>query len=264
MLVGSLESSETAMATSNRLPRLYLEQELEGASVTLDEREAHYLGHVLRLGRGDALVVFNGRGTERDASVESLHRRGAVLGLAEAQAPQAESPLALTLVQALPKSDAMDFIVQKATELGARRLVPVYAEFSVVKLDAERRERRLDHWRKIAQSACEQCGRHRPPEIEPPAALAEALQALPAPPARVALDPSAPDPLGELALPTDGLIVAVGPEGGFSDSDWRRLDAARFARAKLGPRILRTETAALTLCAIAQSRWGDLRSEPPR
>ncbi len=246
------------MATTHRSPRLYVERELEGGDLTLDEREAHYLKQVLRLKRGDRLAVFNGRGMERFASVESLQRRGGVLKLAAAQAPLPESPLDITLIQALPKSDAMDLIVQKATELGARTLLPVYTELSVVKLDAERSERRLDHWRKVAQSACEQCGRHRPPRIHPPATLAAALEALPSGPRRLALEPFAATPLGEQAPPSSGVIVAIGPEGGFGALDWQRLDAARFARVSLGPRVLRVETAAVAVCAIAQARWGDL------
>jgi 16S rRNA (uracil1498-N3)-methyltransferase len=243
--------------STHRVPRLYIERELEGDRLTLDERESHYLSHVLRLQRGARLVVFNGRGVERQASVESLQRRGATLALAAQQAPLAQSSLDLTLIQALPKSDAMDFIVQKATELGAATLVPVYTEFSVVKLDAERAVRRLDHWRKIAQSACEQCGRHRPPRIEPPAPLGEALTTLPSG-TRFALDHSAEAALVGQHAPAHGLVVAVGPEGGLAPADWRRLDAAQFTRVTLGPRVLRTETAALAVCAIAQSRWGDL------
>src|SRR5688572_11240109 len=246
------------MPITHRSPRLYIERELAGTSLALDESEAHYLGHVLRLARGDRLVVFNGRGTERDASVDSLQRRGATLALAATRSPLPEPSLDLTLVQALPKSDAMDLIVQKATELGVRTLVPVHTEFSVVRLDAERSERRLDHWRKIAQSACEQCGRHSPPQIEPVAPLADALASLPSG-TRLALEPAAQRTLAD-ETPTNGLVVAVGPEGGFGAMDWRRLDAAGFERVALGPRVLRAETAALTVCAIAQSRWGDLGS----
>jgi 16S rRNA (uracil1498-N3)-methyltransferase len=245
--------------STHRWPRLYIERELDGDNLTLDDREAHYLGHVLRLQRGDQLLVFNGRGTERQASVEALQRRGATLALAAAHAPLPESSLDLTLVQALPKSDAMDFIVQKATELGVRSLVPVYTEFSVVKLDSERAARRLDHWQRIAQSACEQCGRHRPPRIEPPAPLAEALRALPSGGTRSALDPAAERALQDHSPRAIALVVAVGPEGGFGPADWRRLDAAQFERVTLGPRVLRAETAALAICAIAESRWGDLR-----
>jgi 16S rRNA (uracil1498-N3)-methyltransferase len=243
---------------THRLPRLYVERELDGNSLALDERESHYLGHVLRLQRGDALVAFNGRGTERQASVESLQRRGAILTLGAARSPLPESALDLTLVQALPKSDAMDLVVQKATELGCRTLVPVYTEFSVVKLDAERSARRLEHWRKIAHSACEQCGRHQPLEIEPPAPLAVAFEALRSRGSRFALDPAAERPLNTQTLPGRALVVAIGPEGGFGAKDRRYLDGAQFARVTLGPRVLRAETAAIAICAIAQSRWGDL------
>lgn len=244
-------------ASTHRSPRLYLERDLDGESLTLDEREAHYLGHVLRLQRGDSLIVFNGRGAEREARVESLQRRGATLALDAERLPLPEPSFDLTLVQALPKSDAMDLIVQKATELGVRSLVPVHTEFSVVRLDAERAARRLDHWQKIAQSACEQCGRHRPPRIDPPLPLAEAVAALGAG-ARLALDLAAERALAEQPQPTHGLVIAVGPEGGFGATDWRRLDAAHFERVTLGPRVLRAETAALAVCAIAQSKWGDL------
>jgi 16S rRNA (uracil1498-N3)-methyltransferase len=244
--------------TTHRSPRLFVEHDLDGGNLTLDERAAHYLKQVLRLKRGDALDVFNGRGMERAASVESLERHGGVLALADTRAPLPESPLDLTLLQALPKSDAMDLIVQKATELGVRAVVPVYTEFSVVKLDATRSERRLDHWRRISQSACEQCGRHRPPRIAPPAALADALESLPAGALRLALDPKAAQPFGARPRPTHGLVAAVGPEGGFGPTDWLRLDTAAFARASLGPRVLRVETAALAVCALAQASWGDL------
>jgi 16S rRNA (uracil1498-N3)-methyltransferase len=240
-----------------RLPRLFVDRELDGHTATLDERESHYLRHVLRLARGDELVAFNGRGIERAATIQSLQRRGAVLELRATLAPQFESPLDLTLLQALPKSDAMDLVVQKATELGVRTLVPALSEFSVVRLDAERSERRTDHWRKIARSACEQCGRHRPPTILAPLPLADAIAALPPAGARVALDPTAEGGLGEQAAPAAGLVLAIGPEGGFSPADWRRLDAAGFVRVALGPRVLRAETAALAACAVAQSLWGD-------
>jgi 16S rRNA (uracil1498-N3)-methyltransferase len=246
-------------ASSQRSPRLFIERDLDSSTLELDQPEAHYLGHVLRLKRGDRLVVFNGRGAERDATVDVLQRHGATLTLGTSRAALPDSPLELTLIQALPKADAMDLIVQKITELGVRTLVPVYTDFSVVKLDAERSERRVEHWRKIARSACEQCGRHRPPHIEPPAALATALEALPAGPDRLALQPFASRTLAEQAAPAHGLVVAVGPEGGFGAADRQRLDAAQFVPVALGPRVLRAETAAMAVCAVVQSRWGDLR-----
>jgi 16S rRNA (uracil1498-N3)-methyltransferase len=191
------------------------------------------------------------------ASVVTLQRRGAELELRATVDALPTSRLELTLVQALPKSDAMDLIVQKATELGAHAIVPVYTEFSVVKLEGERAERRVGHWRRIAESACEQCGRHVPPMIREPGPLLEALDAVAAE-ARLALDPDARARLADVAAPARQVAVAVGPEGGFGASDWRRLDAAGFARVALGPRVLRAETAALAVCAVAQSLWGDL------
>ncbi len=244
-------------AHKRRVPRLFLARDLSGDKLALDEREAHYLGHVLRLKRGDELVAFNGAGTERLASIATLQRRGAELELRATVDVLPASRLELTLVQALAKSDAMDLIVQKATELGAQAIVPVYTEFSVVKLDAERAERRVEHWRKIAQSACEQCGRHVPPSMREPGPLAEALDTLVAD-TRLALDLDARGSLADIAAPARQVAVAVGPEGGFGASDWRRLDAAGFARVGLGPRVLRAETAALAVCAVAQSLWGDL------
>lgn len=250
--------TDSMTAQNRRVPRLFLDRDLSGDKLALDEREAHYLGNVLRLERGDELVAFDGLGTERQAIVCSLQRRGAELDLRARLDPLVESRLELTLVQALPKSDAMDLIVQKATELGARAIVPVYTEFSVVKLDPERAERRVEHWRKIAQSACEQCGRHVPPAIGAPGPLFDALETLAAADTRLALDPDASVRLAAASAPARHLAVAVGPEGGFGANDWRRLDAAHFARVGLGPRVLRAETAALAVCAVAQSLWGDL------
>jgi 16S rRNA (uracil1498-N3)-methyltransferase len=243
---------------THRLPRLFVNRDLDGFSLTLDEDEAHYLGTVLRLGRDDELIAFNGRGQERHASITSMQRRGAALELKSEQPPLPESPLDLTLVQALPKSDAMDLVVQKATELGVRRLVPVYTEFSVVRLDAERGERRSLHWRRIAQSACEQCGRHQPLRIEAAVPLAAGLEGLTPDSAKLVLDPSAERSLKHIEAPRQGLVVAVGPEGGFGAADLRRLDTAGFARVTLGRRVLRAETAAIAVAAIAGSLWGDL------
>ncbi|HEY8520512.1 MAG TPA: 16S rRNA (uracil(1498)-N(3))-methyltransferase [Gammaproteobacteria bacterium] len=241
-----------------RVPRLFVEHELEGESLSLGEAEAHYLGNVLRLRVGARIVAFNGRGAERSAVVSRLTRRGAELGLEETLEPLPEPALALTLVQAIIKSDAMDWIVQKATELGVRCIAPVYSEFSVVKLDAGRAERRVEHWARIARSACEQSGRHRPPLVEPPVPLAERLAAVPPTETRLALVPGAR--LTAEGLPSSGsaATVAVGPEGGWSERDLREIEAAGFVGVSVGPRVLRADTAAVTACALLQARWGDL------
>ncbi len=243
--------------SQRRVPRLFLERDLDDAALALDERESHYLGHVLRLKRGDELVAFNGRGTERHARIEILQRRGGRLELLGEVPAQPDSALDITLVQALAKSDAMDLIVQKATELGVRTLVPVQTEFSVVRLDVERSERRVEHWLRIARSACEQCGRHRPPVVATPEPLATALHRLPAMDLRVALEPSCASRIERGGPPPTSVVFAVGPEGGFAAADLQRLDEAGFRRVGLGPRVLRTETAAIAMCALAQACWGD-------
>ena len=191
-----------------RITRLFVERELRGDTLPLDQNEAHYLGHVLRLQRGDELIAFNGRGEERHARVSTLQRRGALLELRAEHPALPESPLDLTLIQALPKADAMDLIVQKATELGTRAIMPVYAEFTVVKLDGERSDRRLEHWRRIAQSACEQCGRHTPPDIAAPVSLGEAIGDLRVTATRAALDPTAEQRFTAMPRPGDGLVLA--------------------------------------------------------
>lgn len=240
-----------------RIPRLFLPRNLAGTSLVLDDREAHYLGNVLRLKLGDPLVVFDGEGTERRASLKSLSKRAAQLELHETLDVLAESALAVTLVQSLAKADAMDFIVQKATELGVHAIIPVYTEFSVVKLDEERAQRRVDHWTRIAQSACEQCGRHRPPQIESPESLAASLAKMRAGDLKLVLDPGATDRIGDIGAPESGVTFVIGPEGGLSASDFRQIDASGCSRVRLGPRVLRTETAAIAACAATASLWGD-------
>lgn len=240
-----------------RIPRLFLPRDLAGTTLVLDDREAHYLGNVLRLKLGDQLVAFDGAGTERRASLKTLSKRGAELELHETLDALAESALTITLVQSLAKADAMDFIVQKATELGVHAIVPVYTEFSVVKLDEERAHRRIEHWNRIAQSACEQCGRHRPPQIESPEPLAASLAKLHTDDFKLVLDPGANDRIGDSGAPVSGVTFVIGPEGGLSSNDFRQIDAAGCRRVRLGPRVLRTETAAIAACAATQSIWGD-------
>jgi len=169
-----------------------------------------------------------------------------------------ESPLDTTLALGISSGDRMDFAIQKATELGAKAIAPVYAEFTVVRIDDERLDRRIDHWRRIARSACEQCGRHTPPTILAPVTLNDGLHALPDDTTRLVLDPGASARFASIPKPAAGLLIAIGPEGGFAANDWRLLDAAGFARVTLGPRVLRAETAAVAACTIAQALWGDL------
>jgi 16S rRNA (uracil1498-N3)-methyltransferase len=242
-----------------RIPRLYVDRDLGRDRAQLTERETRYLGNVLRLRRGDSVLAFNGRGQERFASISSLSRAHGELTLLDPIDPLPESTLPLTLVQALPKTEAMDLIVQKATELGLKSLWPVNTDFSVVKLDAERAARRAEHWRRIAQSACEQSGRHSPPQIEPVRPLAEALDAMANDSIRLVLDPRAGSTFADTPPPHDDVFLIIGPEGGFSESDMQRLDERGCQRLRLGPRTLRVETAAIVAVGLLQVQWGDLR-----
>ncbi|HEX5421740.1 MAG TPA: RsmE family RNA methyltransferase, partial [Gammaproteobacteria bacterium] len=161
--------------------------------------------------------------------------------------------------QALAKAEAMDLVVQKATELGVHAIAPVLTDFSVARPDAERAARRVEHWTRIAQSACEQCGRHRPADIRPIAALEACLDELPQDAARLVLDPAADGKLPTLAHSSAEVFLLIGPEGGFSPSDLGLISANGFQPLRLGPRILRTETASIVACGLLQSQWGDLR-----
>ncbi|MFL2546260.1 MAG: 16S rRNA (uracil(1498)-N(3))-methyltransferase [Candidatus Rariloculaceae bacterium] len=242
-------------------PRLYLDLPLSAAEVALEDDRAHYLRRVLRLKAGDSVVVFNGAGAEFLASVDILSRDRATLRLDTVLSPIPESPLEITLVQSLVKNDAMDLIIQKASELGIHRIVPVATEFSVVKLDEERARRRVAHWEKIAASACEQSGRHRPPSVESPLALATGLEQISTDVLRLILQPPGRDQLAEARLPAAspaGVAVLIGPEGGLSERDLATADRANFKRVSLGARILRAETAAVAACALVQRKWGDL------
>ena len=245
----------------NRNPRLFLPERLTGESVEIRDQRAHYLRHVLRLRQGDALVLFNGLGEERHAIVERLSRGGCWLELGSAADPLPESPLELVLMQAVAKSEAMDLIVQKAAELGVSAIYPVSTDFSVVKLDETRATRRTEHWQKIAASACEQSGRHYPPRVHRPQKLPQALENIPGDEARALLDPgsreSFRDMLEERRHPAR-LTILIGPEGGFSPTDYEIAEGAGFSSVSLGPRTLRTETAAIAACTLAQWSWGDL------
>jgi len=243
---------------ARQLPRIYLDTSLDGAQVRPDAGACHYIGHVLRLATGSEIIVFNGQGTERIASIESLSRRDPLLTLGESLAPLPESPANITLLQGLVKSDRMDTVVQKTTELGVRRILAVRMEFSVVKLDPARATRRLEHWNRVAHSACEQSGRHFPPGIDICQSLDEALNVPPPETAAIALHDDGAEKIDALAPGANGIALIVGPEGGFSPAEIEMLNQRGCPMATLGPRILRAETAAIVACSAAQLLWGDL------
>ena len=243
-----------------RTIRVYVEQALQpGTPATLDEAAAAHVTRVLRLRSGDSVTLFDGRGSEFSARIGTTARRGVVVEVLEAHAIDRESPMPLTLVQGISRGERMDLVIQKATELGVRRIVPVLTARSVVRLDGEQAMRRLQHWRAIAIAACEQCGRNRLPALNAPATLHEFLgRSDPDDSARVLLTPGASNRLNALIAPPAGVTLLIGPEGGLEDDEHEAATRSGFTGISLGPRILRTETAALAALAILQSRHGDL------
>lgn len=225
-----------------------------GARIALPEDVAGHLVRVLRLGVGDACVLFNGDGHDYDARIVSVSKKSVEADIESVREVRNESPLRIVLVQGIARGEKMDWILQKATELGVAGFVPVHGERGEVRLDGERAEKRLRHWRSVVVSACEQSGRARIPEVAPPRALADALADLPA--MRLLLDPEATRPLPS-HIDDNACAIAIGPEGGWSATDMATLAAAGFVGARLGPRVLRTETAGIAAIAALQSLTGD-------
>ena len=239
--------------------RLHAELPLTvGAELALPLQAGEHAVRVLRLAEGDSLVLFNGDGSDYHARICAIGKRGVTVQVSACQRLHNESPLPLILAQGIARGDKMDLIVQKATELGVVGIVPLLTERSEVKLDPDRAQKRLSHWRAVAASACEQCGRARVPEIRPATALSAWLDALPEDGSlRLALLPEASRACRDLQFARTGGILVVGPEGGLGERDIAALHAAGFAGLQLGPRVLRTETAGMAALASLQALHGD-------
>jgi 16S rRNA (uracil1498-N3)-methyltransferase len=241
-----------------RLTRVYLDAPLEaGARVTLTGSAARHVTRVLRLRPGQALTLFNGRGGEYAATIEALRRERVAVAVGEPSAIERESPLTLTLAQGVSRGERMDLIVQKATELGASRIVPLLTERSVVRLSAPQAARKLEHWRAIAIAACEQSGRNRLPELAQPLGLPD-FAGTRAADARLLLSPGAATRIEDIPRPAGALTVLIGPEGGLTEAEQQTAVGAGFMPVRLGPRVLRTETAAIAALALLQREFGDL------
>ncbi|MFC5740238.1 16S rRNA (uracil(1498)-N(3))-methyltransferase [Dyella tabacisoli] len=243
-----------------RTIRIHIDQPLSvGAELPLPTQASEHVARVLRLNAGDAITLFNGDGSDYPATISSVGKREVVVQVSAAQPLDNESPLSLTLAQGVARGEKMDLIVQKATELGVARIVPLLTERSEVKLDPARAEKRLAHWRAVAASACEQSGRARLPEITPAQPLEAWLRALTDDGAlRLALLPEGSLQARTLSFQSTGGILVVGPEGGLGDRDVAALTQHRFLGLRLGPRILRTETAGLAALAALQALHGDV------
>ena len=241
-----------------RLIRAHVEAALaEGARVALRGAAAAHLRRVLRLGAGDAVTLFNGDGADYPSRITGFGRGTVEVEVTGRAAARAESPLAVTLVQGIARGERMDLVMQKATELGVAAIAPVAAARSVVKLDPDSRRRKLEHWRGVAIAACEQSGRARIPALSEPRPLAEHLAESPHAGTRLLLTPDAEIGLASAARGERSVEVLIGPEGGLEDAEMRAALAAGFRACGLGPRVLRSETAAIASVAVLQAVAGD-------
>ena len=241
-----------------RLTRSHVDMSLQvGDEIALPEDVAAHLLRVLRLQVGDACVLFNGDGHDYDARISVIGKRDARAQITAARRIDNESPLRITLLQGIARGEKMDWILQKATELGVARILPASSDRSEVKLDAQRADKRLAHWRGIVVSACEQSGRATLPDVVAPQPLAEAAgmrEGL-----GFILDPFAEASLSSLRdAGFRECTIAIGPEGGWSPRDREQLVAAGYSGLRLGPRVLRTETAGIAAIAALQAACGDL------
>jgi 16S rRNA (uracil1498-N3)-methyltransferase len=241
------------MAAPRFFVRLDLAPAHVGTTMPLPEAAAHHAVRVVRLGLGDALTLFDGNGGEYEATIAAVDKRGASVRIDAHHAVERESPLAVTLVQAIAANDAMDYAMRKATEMGVTRIQPVVSERSAPMPAGERGDKRHAHWQQVAIAACEQCGRNRVPMIEPVRAFGDWLAAW-----RDGGVVFAPDAEGTIgALPAAPRALLVGPEGGFTAREIAAARAHGIDAVRIGPRVLRTETAGVAALAAMQTLWGD-------
>lgn len=247
--------------------RIFVPQPLvSGTVVSLPPAALQHVVKVLRLRSGAAVTLFDGRGGEYAANLLEVERRSASARVVEYRKIERESPCRITLLQGLARGERMDWVLQKATELGVSRIVPLVTRRSVVQLDEARGQTRLAHWQGVITSACEQCGRNTLPSILPPTSLAAACAGLAnetIPAVRWLLSPEASDSLNSaidrLAPDTTDICVLIGPEGGLEDEEIALAKQSGFGALRLGPRVLRTETAAIAALAALQCLVGDFK-----
>ncbi len=243
------------------LPRFYCPPPLPAEGMfELPREAAHHAQRVLRLRVNDAVQIFDGSGRALDGKICEISGKRVVLHELQTCMDEAESPLRIVLAQAMCSSEKMDWVVQKATELGAAEIQPVQTRRSVARLSGERADKRVAHWNSVAVSACEQCGRNSVPHIGAPqdfgAWLAE-VRGVPA--AKYVLQPEGSTPLHKQPPPPGSVILLIGPEGGFSEDEAKMAQLAGFVPIRLGKRILRTETAGMAAIAALQTLWGDFK-----
>jgi 16S rRNA (uracil1498-N3)-methyltransferase len=243
-----------------RVPRLHIPQGLvSGNTLVVTGQPAHHVRHVLRMRSGAALQVFDGTGHEHHAVLKAIGRSDIRIEIGDRVKSIAEPRLRLTLAQGIARNDRMDFILQKAVELGVSRIQPLWLQRSQSRLSGERLLKRRQHWHGIVVNACEQCGRASLPELLPPADYPTWISANPDRGARFMLQPDSAHTLPDSSPPAGPVVLLVGPEGGLNSEEQSLARSAGFRGIRLGQRILRTETAALAALAGIQVLWGDFR-----
>ena len=248
------------MAPAKSLTRLYFPDPIpEHGECRLPAAAAHHVARVLRLQAGDEVILFDGRGCESRAAIASLDKSKVVLRVAESRLVDRESPLTVTLAQGVSSGDRMDYTIQKAVELGVAAVEPLISSRCVVRLSAQRAVSRVAHWQAVAVAACEQCGRNQVPVIAPVTSYGDWLARMAGREAalRLLLSPRAERGLRDFPKPAGPVFLLAGPEGGFDGQEVEDALRAGLAPVRLGPRVLRTETAALAALAAMQALWGD-------
>ncbi len=249
------------MAEGKPLTRMYFPGQLQvGRKCVLPPPQAHHALRVLRLRMGEPVILFNGDGAEYAAVIVEASRDRFALDVTGREMMDREAPFAVTLAQAVSSGERMDYTIQKAVELGVAAIQPLEARRSVVRLSEDRAQKRLAHWQAVAIAACEQCGRNRVPRVLPLMPLDEFLAGRAArreSERQVLLSPHSVRGLRDLERPAGAIVMLAGPEGGFSPEEERVAAQAGFAAIRLGPRVLRTETAAVAALAAMQALWGD-------
>jgi len=243
-----------------RVARVHVPPPLvQGSKVTLPDSVAYHLTKVLRMRAGALVIVFDGIGNEHYAEILALDSKQVTIRIEEAIRGDTESPLQITLVQGVSRAERMDWTLQKATELGVHAIAPVITSRSVVRLDDRQANKKLEHWQAIVVSACEQSGRRVIPTVHTPVRLHDYFAKSNADNLRLVLDPNATITLTNQPRPLKDVELLIGPEGGLDDDELQRAVATGFTPVRLGPRILRTETASVVALSVMQALWGDLQ-----
>ena len=242
-----------------RLNRIYVPGTLASDNdVALTPGGANHVARVLRMRVGEQLAVFDGHGNEFHAELARIEGNNVTVRIGAQIAGTPQSPLKITLVQGISRGERMDWALQKATELGVNVIAPVITARSVVRLDEKQSAKKREHWQQIVIGACEQSGRSHVPEVLAPISLRQYLQDHPKSGLRLVLSPTGPSALAGLTSMSTRVELLIGPEGGLDDEEIERAQAASFVPVRLGPRVLRTETAAVTALTVLQAMWGDL------